>query len=479
MKRLVVFLCLIALPLVAALSFTQSRSYIFDSLGRFEKDKPEISLEGVPASVGRSGFKLAARASDAGAGITRIAIELRDGDKLTPLAEWKAESGEKLASAMAEAEITEAMLEDLSSDAVELRVTASDRAFFSNAEEELAQVKVDLKKPYLSVIPDQQNVTQGGAGMVLFEAGDDSQFTSFVRIGDSTFPAHPLRAGDTRQFAALFAVPRLFDSAVDAAEIVVRDVAGNETARRFPLRVKKVNWPEDSITLSKNFVEDKIISYLAPEYYESLENTSAVKSDERKAMRARLRSEDEASYISSFRDVNENYRRALGVKLVEISSSSAPEFLWDAPFAKPMKGAITGRFGEERDYHYQSQIAGYSLHEGLDIASLQGAAVYSTNKGKVLYAGSLGIYGNAVVVDHGRGLSTLYGHLSRIDCNVGDIVDTTTQIAASGATGLAGGDHLHFEMRIAGVPVTPYEWLDYQWIEDHILAKLKPVEGNA
>jgi murein DD-endopeptidase MepM/ murein hydrolase activator NlpD len=73
-----------------------------------------------------------------------------------------------------------------------------------------------------------------------------------------------------------------------------------------------------------------------------------------------------------------------------------------------------------------------------------------------------------VVVDHGWGLQTLYGHLSTLEVKEGDEVRKGQELGRSGTTGLALGDHLHFEVLIQGVSVTPVEWWDGKWIRDHV-----------
>jgi murein DD-endopeptidase MepM/ murein hydrolase activator NlpD len=98
--------------------------------------------------------------------------------------------------------------------------------------------------------------------------------------------------------------------------------------------------------------------------------------------------------------------------------------------------------------------------------------VVAANDGKVIYAGDLGIYGNCVVLDHGYGLQSIYAHLSQIGVTSGDLVKKHQPIGNSGATGLAGGDHLHYSMQVDGVQVNPIEWWDGKWIRDRILSKL-------
>ena len=76
--------------------------------------------------------------------------------------------------------------------------------------------------------------------------------------------------------------------------------------------------------------------------------------------------------------------------------------------------------------------------------------IVAANRGKVLNAEELGIYGNCVIIDHGMGVQSLYGHLSSFDVKVGDTVTKEQELGRSGMTGLAGGDHLHFTMLVNG-----------------------------
>ena len=97
----------------------------------------------------------------------------------------------------------------------------------------------------------------------------------------------------------------------------------------------------------------------------------------------------------------------------------------------------------------------------------------AANRGTVVFAGPLTIYGNTVVLDHGLGLQTLYAHLSLIDVKEGQTVDKGTVLGRTGSSGLALGDHLHYEVLIHGISVTPLEWWDGRWIRDHILKPLR------
>jgi murein DD-endopeptidase MepM/ murein hydrolase activator NlpD len=99
--------------------------------------------------------------------------------------------------------------------------------------------------------------------------------------------------------------------------------------------------------------------------------------------------------------------------------------------------------------------------------------VLAANRGKVIFADYLGIYGNMVVLDHGLGVFSLYSHLSQIGVVEGDIVEKNGVLGATGTSGMAGGDHLHFSMLVNGVLVDPLEWWDEHWLDLNILSYLK------
>ena len=134
---------------------------------------------------------------------------------------------------------------------------------------------------------------------------------------------------------------------------------------------------------------------------------------------------------------------------------------------------VFSNFAETRTYVYRGREIDTQVHLGFDLASTKQAPVPAANKGTVVFVGPLTIYGNAVVLDHGWGLMTLYGHLSAIGVKVGDAVDQGQELGRSGDTGLAVGDHLHYEVLVNGISVTPVEFWDAKWIRDRFNGPLK------
>lgn len=119
----------------------------------------------------------------------------------------------------------------------------------------------------------------------------------------------------------------------------------------------------------------------------------------------------------------------------------------------PLQGRITSRFGAIRRW------GGGYRHTGIDIAAPYGSPVVAADAGEVIFAGWWDGYGKAIVVDHGNKRSTVYAHLSRIYVKVGEAVMRGQTIGLEGSTGYSTGPHLHFEVRINGVPVNPINYL--------------------
>ncbi len=180
---------------------------------------------------------------------------------------------------------------------------------------------------------------------------------------------------------------------------------------------------------------------------------------------------DRGSLLDNYLAINGELRRTNDATLKALSEQSEPSFLWKKPFLQ-MPGKVFSAFADRRTYKYQDREIDQQFHLGFDIASTQKAPIPAANDGKVLHAGNLGIYGQAVVLDHGHGLLSLYGHISSLEVKQGEVVSRGQSLGRTGDTGLALGDHLHFTMLLHGLAVTPMEWWDGHWIQDRIALKL-------
>ena len=134
-------------------------------------------------------------------------------------------------------------------------------------------------------------------------------------------------------------------------------------------------------------------------------------------------------------------------------------------FLQLKNSAVMATYGDQRTYFYGGESVSESAHLGYDLASTEHAPVEASNSGIVKFAGNLGIYGNTIVIDHGLGLMSLYGHLSELLVEIGKQVEKGEIIANTGSSGFADGDHLHFSILINGIEVSPLYWWDAHWIK--------------
>jgi murein DD-endopeptidase MepM/ murein hydrolase activator NlpD len=135
--------------------------------------------------------------------------------------------------------------------------------------------------------------------------------------------------------------------------------------------------------------------------------------------------------------------------LPQVIQKSTGLFMW------PVSGRITSGFG----YRRHPIFGTLKRHTGLDISRPSGTPIAAADGGKVVFSGWYGGYGKAVVIVHKNGLSTLYGHMSRINVGSGSFVNKGQTIGAVGSTGYSTGAHLHFEVRVNGRPVNPLGYL--------------------
>ncbi|MGD8894452.1 MAG: M23 family metallopeptidase [Acidobacteriota bacterium] len=307
---------------------------------------------------------------------------------------------------------------------------------------------VRLVPPELAVLSTQNYATQGGAGVVVYRVGESS-VRDGVQAGEWFFPGAALPGDDPGERLCLFGVPWDLD---DGAQ--VRLIAEDDVANRGEVAFLDRFFPKppahDRINLSDSFM-----ARVVPEI---MLRTPAL--------------QDRGTLLENYLLVNGELRRRNAEELVELARDSPPAFLWNEPFGSLPNGKVMSSFADQRTYLYRGRPVDEQTHLGFDLASVARAPVPAANRGVVKLARYFGIYGNTVVLDHGHGLMSLYAHLSTIDVKEGQEVERGAVLGRTGATGLAGGDHLHFSMLVRGLPVNPREWWDANWIRDRISRKL-------
>ncbi len=308
------------------------------------------------------------------------------------------------------------------------------------------EVTVVTQPPVLNVDSEQHYLYLGMADLATFSVSG-AWTDAGVRVGDQTFRAWPMPGGKPGLFS-LYAFA--WNMPPDTVPVVfAENGAGNDVGSALTVVFPKKEQPHyttHDLQVSDAFLQ-KVINELDPN--------------------------GTGDPVARFVRINSEMRRANNQTLSELRTKTADKFLWSRPFIRQPHSQAEANFADVRNYIYHGKKIDQQVHLGYDLAVTQHVGVQASNDGKVVYAAPLGIYGNCIVVDHGYGLQTIYGHLSRIDVHEGDVVKQGQVMGLSGQTGMAGGDHIHFAMQLDGVQIDPKEWWDVHWIKDHIARRVE------
>ncbi|MEA3465643.1 MAG: M23 family metallopeptidase [Thermodesulfobacteriota bacterium] len=327
-----------------------------------------------------------------------------------------------------------------------IQVTSLDRAIYNfgkgNSSTTTINLLRDTRAPVIAPLSTAHNLNVGGAGLIVYTT-NEAVAKSGIKIGDHFFPGHQQISGE---FLCLFAFP--YDTDPDTIpRLVATDEAGNHGAGGFYYHLNQRKFRVDTINISDRFLTTKM-----PQFQNQFPEAKTP--------------------LELFMSVNGTMRPQNRAWLGEVATKTGDMFEWSQSFLRQPNAATRATFGDLRHYMYNGKEIDQQTHLGIDLASTARAAVPATNNGTVVYADFMGIYGQCIIVDHGLGLQTLYAHLSSMNASVGEMVERGQTIGHTGATGLAGGDHLHYGVIISGVPVNPIEWWDKNWIRNNITSKL-------
>jgi murein DD-endopeptidase MepM/ murein hydrolase activator NlpD len=334
----------------------------------------------------------------------------------------------------------------------ELRASAVDyswrRFFRGNRTYIQKDVNIDTRPPRIKVISKRHDLIQGGAGLVIYRISEPC-LRSGVRVGDRFYPGYAGYFEDKSVFMSFLALSHnQGPGTVIFAEAV--DLAGNRSKAGFPYYIIRKDFKRDRIHVSDAFINRKM-----PEF--ATEIPGNIKT----------------SPADHFLFVNRNLRKANSALLLGLCAESDPAIHWSGSFLRLPGSVRRAGFADYRSYQYKGRTIDYQIHFGIDLASVAKAGVPAANAGRVAAAGSFGIYGKTVVIDHGHGLFSLYAHLSQMYVRKDQMIKKGDVIGQTGKTGLAAGDHLHFGMMLNGAFVNPVEWWDSVWLKKNIEKKME------
>lgn len=312
-------------------------------------------------------------------------------------------------------------------------------------------VIIDRKRPELYTVNSSYSIKRGGSALVIFKAKDKNIQELYIKtsFGKRFYPTPFYKRG---YYISLLAWP--IKEKKFRADIIAKDRAGNISRAYVPLYLKSKRYGKSNITLDKHFLNGKVADFIrkvAPKLAKK-------------------------SPIEQFIYINENERKRDEDLIHKISLATDKMFIQDfflKPFYPLKKSIEVASFGDYRTYLYKNKKISNSYHLGKDLASTRMAKIKSSNKGEVVFAHFNGIYGNNMIIYHGLGLYSLYGHCSSFLAQKNDTINRNQTIAKTGKTGMALGDHLHFGILIQGVEVLPTEWMDRHWMKVNIFDIIK------
>ncbi len=387
--------------------------------------------------------EFALTASDAGSGIKSIKVSVLQAQKETTVLQKTYDPAPR--------QVEEKFLLEqagLREGQFDLIVVVSDKSIFNfgagNTTRTTKTMTLDNRPPVINVLSQAHIIKQGGACGVVYQVNKDVE-RSGVQVGEYFFPGYKL---DNGNYACMFVFPWNMDPARFQPRLVAEDQAGNERSITFRYQARPTKFKHDTLNVGDEFLQAKMPQFEA--LYPDIKDP-----------------------VQLYIKVNRDVRKQNVNKLFEFAAKTSPKMLWDGAFLRLPNAAPRAGFGDGRTYMYRNQKIDEETHLGVDLASLENAAVPAANNDRVIYTGFFGIYGNAVVVDHGWGLQTIYSHLSQIRVKEGDEVKRGDILGNTGATGLAAGDHLHFGIILHGIEIQPIEWWDPHWIKDNITGKFQ------
>ena len=423
------------------------------SYSRLEDQNPSIAFDRDFEALGRDAV-LELTVEDVGTGLKQVSVVLAQGTTEIVLADESFNEPGTTPVRTYDVGTLIADNYDVQEGPASLSVTASDhsfRSFFAGNRIELTrEFRFDIYPPLLESLSGLVYVNQGGSECVVYRVSEDT-VVSGVQVGPHFFPGFPSDPSDPDLRFALFAFD--YKLPVDTpVRLLARDAAGNEALTNVNHRLAARAFRSREIVLTESFLE-KVVP-------EIVGRTPGL--------------QDQGALIDTYVEINSRLRRENHEAIADLSMQSGGQFLWDGAFTQLSNSQVESFFADQRTYMYEGEIVDRQDHVGFDLSVVQRYPIEAANAGRVMLADYFGIYGNAVLIDHGAGLVSLYAHMSSLDVETGQMVGKKDILGHSGATGLAGGDHLHFGLFLHGVPVNPIEWWDPKWVEEHVLDRLSP-----
>ncbi len=300
---------------------------------------------------------------------------------------------------------------------------------------------VDLTPPSLEILEKPRYLKVGEPGVLTLKSSEDLKIIRLM-FGEASFPLIRVKGNI---YKTTFTVPLFALKTPESFYVEAEDFAGNRVEKFLPVPVRVPKFRAVKIEL-----DNKTLERIVLKFFDKPENL-----------------------VGQFKVINEEFRKEDEAKIHQIGKNSEGKLFAKGAFLQLPGSAVTARYGDHRFYYYEGKLISESFHKGLDLAKYRHAPVVAANDGRVIFVGKLKIYGNTVIIDHGFGVQTLYGHLLDFKVKEGDIVKKGQVIGRTDTTGLALGDHLHFGVLVWGYAVNPIYFFDPKYLKYYFYEPLK------
>ncbi|SLM31109.1 Peptidase M23/M37 family protein [Desulfamplus magnetovallimortis] len=433
----------------------------------YEGKQPEISLK-LPSLYLTDSYELNLEVSDKGTGLRQVLITITQGTKEKNLVNkkfpfkgylgiLKGVSGSGVMEDNVKIPL-ESWKYGMGDGEAVIKIVVSDFSWRGWNKGNIAEIEkkvvIDTRPPEVEVLSKTHNISRGGTGLVIYRIKEEN-VKSGIQVGDHFYPGYSGMFNQKNIMAVFFA---LSHEQGPGTEIFVKaeDLAGNIAKRGFYHYIKEKKFRSDVLNISDSFLQSKM-----PEFDLGVQDIVFEPSDK--------------GLLDKFIYINRNVRKLNIEKILKPVAETDSTLMWKDRFLRLPGSATRAKFADHRIYKHNGKEIDRQTHMGIDLASVAHAEVPASNAGRVIGVDNIGIFGKSVLIDHGFGLCSSYAHLSSIFVKKGDMVKKGDIIAKTGATGLAGGDHLHFAISVHDVFVNPVEWWDQSWIDNNIYSKIDDV----
>ncbi|MBU4276614.1 MAG: M23 family metallopeptidase [Proteobacteria bacterium] len=436
-SRLWLIILILILVLLGAGAF-----YVWPHL---EGDPPQVALEKPLKYLGKSNTVFL-RVSDQGRGLAWVRVTMQQNERKGVVLNQAFDApGAPVASLKLAVNPLEMGMRQGKATLV---VEAADRSWRNwmkgNVVVKEFPVMVDTTPPQLSSLSQIIRLNRGGTGLAVYTV-NEAEASHGVRVGDQVFRGWSPWPQQPNTKLCYFAYADGNPQGMNI-DLWAQDPAGNQVQMPLNVKVRWKNFKTDIINLNESFM-----NRVAARFADQIPT-------------------DRQTPLAKFLWINQELRQLDNAEIAKAALPSQPYQLWQKTMERPL-GAPKAAFGDRREYVLDKKEVSRSVHLGQDLAHTERSPVKAAAKGIVRYAAKRGIYGNCVIISHGQGVASLYGHLSELRVKPGDEVQRGQVIGLSGMTGLALGDHLHFSILVGGVFVNPTEWWDPHWVQDNVLLR--------